>query len=115
MTRLESITPTFMARVAGADSQSRHLKPTEKGALRPKDRAPSTLFFRTRRFARQLLTQYESELITSPALIEPSATHVIGLIEFFMKRTEPSPKRLLTPPGCRLRVPVNSPPCCPWA
>ena len=42
---------------------------------------------------RSKIPQYESELITSPALIEPSATQVIGLIEFFTKRTEPSPKR----------------------
>ena len=58
-------------------------------------------------------TQYESELITSPLPIEPSPTQVIGAIEFLMKRTEPSPNKVLTPPGCRLREPVNSPPCCP--
>ncbi len=47
--------------------------------------------------------QYESELITSPPLIVPSATQVWGLIELLMKWTEPSPKSVLTPPGCRLR------------
>ena len=37
-----------------------------------------------------------------------------ALIEFFMKWTEPSPKRVLTPPGCRLRDPAYSPPWLPW-
>ena len=59
-------------------------------------------------------TQYESELMTSPPLIDPSWTQVRGLIEFFMKCTEPSPKRVLTPPGWRLRVPTNSLPSFPW-
>ena len=30
-----------------------------------------------------------------------------ALIEFLMNRTEPSPMRTLTPPGCRLRAPAN--------
>ena len=58
--------------------------------------------------------QYESELITSPPAIEPSWTQVRALIEFFMKWTEPSPKSVFTPPGCRLRDPVYSPPSFPW-
>ena len=56
-------------------------------------------------------TQYESALIGSPLLIEPSPIQIRGLIEFFMKWTEPSPKRVLTPPGWRLRDPVNAYPC----
>ena len=48
--------------------------------------------------------------MTSPPLIDPSWIHVKGLIEFFMKRTEPSPKSVLTPPGCRLRAPTNEAP-----
>src|ERR1700678_1040707 len=59
---------------------------------------------------RSRIPQYESELITSPPLMEPSATQVWGLTEFFTKRTEPSPKRQLTPPGCRLREPQYAPP-----
>jgi hypothetical protein len=56
------------------------------------------------------VSQYESELMTSPPLIVPSAIQVCGLIEFFMKWTEPSPKRVLTPPGCRLREPLKAAP-----
>src|SRR5262249_62062539 len=56
------------------------------------------------------VSQYESELMTSPLLIVPSAIQVCGLIEFFMKWTEPSPKRVLTPPGCRLREPLKAAP-----
>ena len=48
--------------------------------------------------------------MTSPPLIDPSAIQVCGLIEFFMKWTEPSPKRVLTPPGCRLREPPKAAP-----
>ena len=34
--------------------------------------------------------QYESELMTSPPLIEPSWTHVMALIEFFMNLRSPN-------------------------
>ena len=43
-----------------------------------------------------------------------SATQVAGLIELFMKWTEPSPKRVLTPPGCRLREPTYCHPNVDW-
>ena len=39
------------------------------------------------------------------AVDRPEPTQVTELIEFFMKWTEPSPKSVLTPPGCRLREP----------
>src|SRR5262249_25055033 len=52
--------------------------------------------------------QYASELITSPWLIVLRARHVASLIESLMNRTEPSPIRTLTPPGCRLLDPANA-------
>jgi len=55
------------------------------------DRAP-----RAWRFSRD---QYESALMTSPPLIEPSAIQVAPLMVSFMNRTAPSPIRTLTPPG----------------
>src|SRR5262249_30034397 len=51
--------------------------------------------------------QYASALRTSPPLIDPSAIQVAPLIESLMKRTDPSPNRVFTPPGCRLRVPAK--------
>src|SRR4051794_10941569 len=53
------------------------------------------------------LDQYESAEMVSPAEIEPSAIQVAPLIVSLTNRTEPSPKRQLTPPGCRLRAPAK--------
>src|SRR5689334_13278902 len=62
------------------------------------DNTPSTACFH----------QYESAEIVSPAEMEPRAIQVAPLIESLMNRTEPSPKRQLTPPGCRLRAPAKA-------
>ena len=55
-----------------------------------------------RRTSKQATAQYESELTISPPFVVLSARHVGRLIEFLMNLTVPSPKRLSTPPGCRL-------------
>ena len=39
----------------------------------------------------------------------------MGLIAFLMRWTEPSPKRVLAPPGCRLRDPEDLPHSCAWS
>ena len=44
--------------------------------------------------------------MTSPPAIDPRASHVVGLIEFLMNRTEPSQNETLTPPGWKLRAAV---------
>jgi hypothetical protein len=60
-----------------------YLVETETDEPRPIARAR---FVRLRNLLiRSTLPQYESELTTSPPLIEPSATQVCALIEFFMK------------------------------
>src|SRR5512135_1702112 len=51
--------------------------------------------------------QYASALTISPAWIELIAIQIWALIEFFTKWTEPSPRRVLIPPACRLRAPAN--------
>ena len=40
--------------------------------------------------------------MTSPPARVPSACQVLMSIESLMKRTEPSPRSMFTPPGCRL-------------
>ena len=44
-------------------------------------------------------SQKESDEMTSPPPMVPSARQVIALIEFLMNRTLPSPNNVLTPPG----------------
>src|SRR3954468_10555918 len=48
--------------------------------------------------------------MTSPPALVPSAHHVSGLTVSLMILTEPSPKRVFTPPGWKLRDPKRPPP-----
>jgi hypothetical protein len=67
-------------------------KASRIGAIRSCSIAPSGYLL-------WLAAQYESELMTSPPLIDPRLIHVAPLIEFLTNRTEPSATSVLTPPG----------------
>jgi hypothetical protein len=43
--------------------------------------------------------QYESELVTSPPFLDPSAHMIAKPVDDLMNRTDPSPKAALAPPG----------------
>ena len=103
VTPLDSIAAIIMAWIADRDTGTCHRESVETETDEPRPIAQVRFVRSCNLLTRAMLPQYESELTTSPALIEPSATQVFGLIEFLMKWTEPSPKSVLTPPGCRLR------------